>query len=34
VSFRRVEYDIAATQAEIREAGLPELLAARLTLGM
>ena len=33
-SFRRVEYDIAATQAEIREAGLPELLAARLTLGM
>jgi len=33
-SFRCVEYDIAATQAEIREAGLPELLAARLTLGM
>ena len=33
-TFHRVEYDIAATQAEIREAGLPELLAARLTVGM
>lgn len=32
-SFRRVEYDIARTQAEMREAGLPEQLAARLSLG-
>jgi len=32
-SFRRVEYDIARTQAEIRAAGLPEPLAARLALG-
>ena len=31
--FRRVEYDVAATQAEMREAGLPEFLAARLELG-
>ena len=33
-SFRRVEYDIEQTQHEMREAGLPELLAARLELGM
>jgi diadenosine tetraphosphatase ApaH/serine/threonine PP2A family protein phosphatase len=32
-SFRRVDYDVARTQAEIREAGLPELLAARLAIG-
>jgi len=32
-SFRRVEYDVERTQAEIRDAGLPETLAARLTLG-
>jgi predicted phosphodiesterase len=32
-SFRRVEYDIARTQAEMRAAGLPEPLAARLALG-
>jgi diadenosine tetraphosphatase ApaH/serine/threonine PP2A family protein phosphatase len=32
-SFRRVDYDVERTQAEIREAGLPELLAARLTIG-
>jgi diadenosine tetraphosphatase ApaH/serine/threonine PP2A family protein phosphatase len=32
-SFRRVEYDIERTQQEMREAGLPELLAARLELG-
>jgi diadenosine tetraphosphatase ApaH/serine/threonine PP2A family protein phosphatase len=32
-SFRRVEYDIQRTQREIRKAGLPELLAARLELG-
>jgi diadenosine tetraphosphatase ApaH/serine/threonine PP2A family protein phosphatase len=31
--FRRVEYDVERTQAEIREAGLPEALAARLSLG-
>jgi diadenosine tetraphosphatase ApaH/serine/threonine PP2A family protein phosphatase len=33
-SFRRVSYDIERTQREIREAGLPELLAARLELGI
>jgi diadenosine tetraphosphatase ApaH/serine/threonine PP2A family protein phosphatase len=33
-SFRRVEYDVGRTQREIREAGLPELLAARLELGL
>ena len=32
-SFHRVEYDIARTQAEMRAAGLPEPLAARLALG-
>jgi predicted phosphodiesterase len=32
-SFRRVEYDVARTQTEMREAGLPEMLAARLELG-
>jgi diadenosine tetraphosphatase ApaH/serine/threonine PP2A family protein phosphatase len=31
--FRRVPYDIEATQAEIRENGLPEELAARLAAG-
>jgi diadenosine tetraphosphatase ApaH/serine/threonine PP2A family protein phosphatase len=31
--FRRVEYDVAGTQREIREAGLPEILAARLAIG-
>lgn len=29
----RVRYDIARTQAEIREAGLPEVLASRLEIG-
>jgi predicted phosphodiesterase len=32
-SFRRIEYDIERTQREMREAGLPELLAVRLELG-
>src|SRR5205823_1257 len=32
-SFRRVVYDIERTQREMREAGLPEMLAARLALG-
>jgi diadenosine tetraphosphatase ApaH/serine/threonine PP2A family protein phosphatase len=32
-TFERVDYDIESTQAEIREAGLPELLAARLASG-
>ncbi len=32
-SFRRVEYPVALTQAEIRAAGLPEGLAARLAHG-
>ena len=33
-SFRRVEYDVERTQSEMREAELPEILAARLTLGL
>ena len=33
-SFRRVEYDVEQTQREMREAGLPEMLAGRLTLGL
>ena len=33
-SFRRVAYDIEATQAEMRDAGLPEPLAERLTHGL
>jgi predicted phosphodiesterase len=32
-SFRRVEYDVERSQAEIRDAGLPETLAARLGSG-
>jgi predicted phosphodiesterase len=32
-SFRRVPYDVERTQAEMRAAGLPEPLAARLELG-
>jgi predicted phosphodiesterase len=31
--FRRVEYDIARTQSEMDEVGLPGSLAARLTVG-
>jgi predicted phosphodiesterase len=33
-SFRRVEYDVERTQSEMSEAGLPELLAGRLALGL
>jgi predicted phosphodiesterase len=33
-SFRRAEYDVARTQREMREVGLPEMLAARLELGL
>ena len=33
VEFRRVPYDIGATQQKMREAGLPEYLADRLTYG-
>jgi diadenosine tetraphosphatase ApaH/serine/threonine PP2A family protein phosphatase len=33
-TFGRVEYDVERTQREMREAGLPELLAARLELGL
>lgn len=33
VCFRRLEYDIAAAQAKIRAAGLPERLAERLEVG-
>jgi predicted phosphodiesterase len=32
-SFRRVEYDVERTQAEMRTEGLPELLATRLSSG-
>jgi diadenosine tetraphosphatase ApaH/serine/threonine PP2A family protein phosphatase len=33
-SFRRVEYDVGRTQAEIRERGLPDALAERLARGV
>ena len=33
VEFRRVAYDIVATQRKMRQAGLPEYLADRLTYG-
>jgi len=33
VRFGRVPYDVATTQSKIREAGLPEVEAARLALG-
>jgi diadenosine tetraphosphatase ApaH/serine/threonine PP2A family protein phosphatase len=33
VELRRLDYDIAKTQAKIRAAGLPERLAERLALG-
>ena len=33
-SFRRVEYDVKRTQREMRDAGLPEMLAGRLALGL
>lgn len=33
-AIKRVEYDIAAVQRKIRKAGLPELLADRLSLGI
>lgn len=33
VEFRRLEYDVAAAQARIRAAGLPEHLADRLAVG-
>jgi diadenosine tetraphosphatase ApaH/serine/threonine PP2A family protein phosphatase len=32
--FNRVEYDVEATQAEMRKAGLPEALGARLAAGV
>jgi predicted phosphodiesterase len=32
-SFRRVPYDIELTQSEMRDAGLPQMLADRLSLG-
>ena len=34
LSVRRVHYDVATTQAKIREAGLPSVLADRLALGV
>jgi hypothetical protein len=33
-SFRRVDYDVARTQSEIRERGLPDALAQRLAHGL
>jgi diadenosine tetraphosphatase ApaH/serine/threonine PP2A family protein phosphatase len=33
IEFHRVEYDVAAAQKKIREAGLPDLLAERLAFG-
>jgi predicted phosphodiesterase len=33
-TFHRVEYEVERTQREMREAGLPEMLAARLELGL
>jgi diadenosine tetraphosphatase ApaH/serine/threonine PP2A family protein phosphatase len=33
IELRRLDYDIAAAQAKIREAGLPERLAERLAYG-
>jgi diadenosine tetraphosphatase ApaH/serine/threonine PP2A family protein phosphatase len=33
VEFRRVEYDVKATQEKIRKVGLPERLAKRLEIG-
>lgn len=33
IRFRRLEYDVAAAQARIRAAGLPEQCAARLEVG-
>jgi diadenosine tetraphosphatase ApaH/serine/threonine PP2A family protein phosphatase len=33
-TFRRIPYEIARTQAEIRELGLPDVLAARLAHGI
>lgn len=33
-AIRRVKYDIAAVQRKIRQAGLPEMLAHRLSLGV
>jgi diadenosine tetraphosphatase ApaH/serine/threonine PP2A family protein phosphatase len=32
-TFHRVEYDVERTQAQMREARLPEMLAARLSTG-
>ena len=34
IEFRRVRYDVAATQREIVDAGLPQALADRLALGI
>jgi hypothetical protein len=34
ISFHRVEYDIASTQRQMRDAGLPQLLIRRLEHGI
>lgn len=33
IAFHRVEFDVAAVQSDVRAAGYPEVLAARLALG-
>lgn len=33
-TYRRVEYDVKQTQREMRDAGLPQMLAGRLELGL
>ena len=33
-TYRRVEYDVEQTQREMRDVGLPEMLAGRLELGL
>ena len=33
LDFHRVEFDVAAVQADVRAHGYPEVLAARLALG-
>lgn len=33
IDFHRVEFDVAAVQADVRAAGYPDVLAARLALG-
>jgi diadenosine tetraphosphatase ApaH/serine/threonine PP2A family protein phosphatase len=34
ITFRRIAYDVATTQAQMEEAGLPRPLVTRLALGV